>query len=69
MSSETSESRVNQIKRVLDKMPKRAKEAFILSKIHHLKYKQIAEEMEISIKTVEKHISKALRYFKENMDA
>ena len=37
------------------------KKIFVLSRIHGLTYKEIAEKLSISVKTVEDHISKALR--------
>lgn len=53
----------------LEKMPVKVKETFILSRFKEMKYTEIAEELEVSIKTVEKRISQALRilriYFKD----
>ncbi len=39
----------------------KCKEVFLLNKKHGLKYREVAEELNISIKTVEIHISKALK--------
>jgi len=63
--TENESSRIDRIKENIDKLPKRTKEAFVLSKYENLKYKEIAIQMGISIKTVEKHISKALKFLKE----
>lgn len=52
---------------VLDQLSPRCKEAFLLSKYNRMKYKEIAEEMEISIKTVEIHVSKALSVLRKNV--
>ena len=41
-------------------MPETRKRIFILSRVKGLKNREIAEEMGVSIKTVEYHISKAL---------
>jgi len=60
-----TESKINQIEIVLAKLSKRSREAFVLSKVDNLKYNEIAEEMGISVKTVEKHISKALKFFRK----
>ncbi|TXD54095.1 MULTISPECIES: RNA polymerase sigma factor [unclassified Polaribacter] len=57
-----------QIKKAIEKLPKRTKEAFLLSKYEHLKYKEIAQVMDISIKTVEKHISNALLFLRTNIN-
>lgn len=45
----------------IDKLPPKCRAAFILSRYDGLSYKEIAAEMNISTKTVEKHISKALK--------
>lgn len=52
---------------VLDELPPRCKEAFLLSKYNKLKYKEIAEEMGISVKTVEIHVSKALSVLRKSI--
>lgn len=45
----------------IEKIPSRSKEVFMLSRISGLKYDQIADQLNISIRTVEVHISKALK--------
>lgn len=52
---------------ILEKLPDRTKEAFILNKYENLKYKEVAIKMGVSVKTVEKHISKALKFLKSNV--
>jgi RNA polymerase sigma-70 factor (family 1) len=52
-----------QIEIVINSLPKRSKEIFILSRFDGLKNKEIAEKLKISTTAVEKHISKALVYF------
>jgi len=42
-------------------LPQKCRKAFILNYVNEFSYKEIASEMNISVKTVEKHISKALR--------
>jgi RNA polymerase sigma-70 factor (ECF subfamily) len=44
----------------INSLPGQCKKAFILSRKYELKNKEIAEQLDISVKTVEKHISKAL---------
>lgn len=44
----------------IETLPAQCKNVFILSRIHELKNREIAEQLNISIKAVEKHISKAL---------
>ncbi len=49
------------VDREIDKLPPKCRMAFVLSRYDDLSYKEIASEMNISTKTVEKHISKALK--------
>jgi RNA polymerase sigma-70 factor (ECF subfamily) len=52
-----------QIRCVIDRLPDRCKEVFILSRFEGLKNREIAEKLKISIKAVENHISRALSDF------
>lgn len=54
----------NKIHLAVDKLPEKWHKAFILSKYDKLKYYEIAKKMNISIKTVEKYISKALNFIR-----
>ena len=49
------------VKRALDALPERCREVFIKSRIEGLKYKEISEELGISINTVENQIVTALK--------
>lgn len=49
----------------IDNLPKIRREVFLMSKREGMKYKEIAEKMGISIKTVEAHISKAYAALRE----
>jgi len=49
----------------IDKLPPERKKIFLLSKRDGLKYQEIAEELHLSIKTVENQISKALKTLRE----
>lgn len=51
----------NKIESVIDSMPGKCKQVFTLSRRKHLKNKEIALQLGISVKMVEKHISKALQ--------
>jgi RNA polymerase sigma-70 factor (ECF subfamily) len=55
------------LKKVIDDLPPKCKEAFVFSKYEKLPYKQIALEMKISIKTVENHISKAYTILRKSL--
>ncbi len=49
---------------VLNSLSQRCSEIFILSRFEGLKYAEIADRLEISVKTVEANISKALKIFR-----
>ncbi len=51
----------------INRLPPKCKEIFILSKIQGLKYREIAASLNISTKTVENQISKALSRIKEGL--
>ena len=57
----------HRIAQVLKALPVQCREAFCLSRFEHLSYKEIAERMELSVRTVEKHIGKALRILREKL--
>jgi RNA polymerase sigma-70 factor (ECF subfamily) len=47
-------------------LPEKCRVVFSLSRYDKMTYSEIAAQLNISIKTVENHISKALRILKEN---
>ncbi len=49
------------IDRAIDTLPERCRVVFSLSRFEEMSYKEIAEKLDISIKTVENQISKALK--------
>ena len=52
------------IKAAIDKLPEGRKQIFILSRYDGLKYKEIAEKLKISVKTVENQMSSAIKSLK-----
>jgi len=56
-----------QIADALDKLPPACKTIFILSREKELTYQQIADSLEISVKTVENQMGKALRIMREEL--
>lgn len=56
-----------QINLALQELPEKCRIVFELSRFEDLKNKQIAERLEISIKTVEAHMSKALRHLRTSL--
>lgn len=56
-----------EIHAIIDSLPEQCKKVFILSRKYELKNREIAERLGISLKTVEKHISKALSILRLNI--
>lgn len=54
------------IREVMNSLPEKCLTVFRLSRIEGLKNREIADQLDISIKTVEKHISKALQIYRDN---
>ena len=52
------------IQQTLDELPPQCRKVFLLSRFEEKKNREIAEELNISVKVVEKHITKGLRIFK-----
>ncbi len=55
------------IDNTLDLLPTKCRQIFKLSRFEELKYKEISQKLDISVKTVEAQMSKALRIFRENL--
>ena len=55
------------IERLVNELPPRQKEVFYLSRHEQLSYKEIAERLDITPKTVERHINEAFKYLKKNI--
>lgn len=51
----------------LDKLTERSREIFLLSRRDHLSYKEIAEKLGISVKAVEKHMTRSLGLMREEL--
>ena len=58
----------NQISQVINDLPARCKEVYILSRENQLSHKEIAERMNISTKTVENQLTKALRILRLSLN-
>lgn len=55
------------IRNALTTLPDKCREVFVLSYVNGLKNKDIADAMDISVRTVEAHIYKALRLLREQL--
>jgi RNA polymerase sigma-70 factor (ECF subfamily) len=49
------------VQEAIDRLPPQCRAAFTLRVFHECSYKEVAERLGISVKTVEKHISRAMR--------
>jgi RNA polymerase sigma-70 factor (ECF subfamily) len=63
------EELVNEIEQIVDNLPPQCKRVFLLSRFENKKYKEIADELGISVKSVEAHISKALDTLRKGLKA
>ncbi len=57
----------SRIWKVIDSLPEKCREIFILNRFEEKKYAEIAEFLRISVKTVEAQMSKALKTLRENL--
>ena len=55
------------LRRWIDELPDRRREAFELSRFCGLSYREIASVMELSVNTVEKHITNALKHLRQRL--
>ena len=57
----------NKLDEIIKALPQRQKEVYLLHKVEGLKYKEIAERLNISENTIENHMSCALKTIRENL--
>lgn len=62
--NEDMESRLH---RAIEKLPERCRAIFILSRFEDLSHREIAERLEISVKTIENQITKAMKLLRESL--
>ncbi len=58
--------KIDRLHALINKLPPRCKEIFLKNKFEKKKYTEIADDMNISIKTVEAQMSKALHFLRQN---
>jgi RNA polymerase sigma-70 factor (ECF subfamily) len=63
--NELGQARLNKVKQAIDQLPPQCREVFLMSRLQQKKNKEIAAEKGIHVKSVEKHISKAMKLIKE----
>lgn len=57
----------NRLNHALNQLPEKCRIAFMMSREGNLSYKKIAEQLGVSVNTVEKHIGKALHIMRTNL--
>lgn len=57
------------IERSIEALPEKCRNVFRLSRMEHLTNQEIADKLGISIRTVETHISNALKHIRTNLDS
>ena len=57
----------NQIRIAITQLPKKCRNVFVKSRFEGAKNREIAEDLNISVKTVENHITRALKLMKEKL--
>lgn len=58
----------NQLQRAISALPDKTRAVFLMSRIDSMSYNEIANNLNVSIKAVEKHITKALKLLKSKVD-
>lgn len=64
LETEEAEGRIN---RALDDLPDKCREIFLMNRFDGFKYWEIAEKLDISIKTVETQMSRALKSLRDRL--
>jgi len=58
----------HKVEKAIDSLPEKCAEVFKLSRFEEMKYKEIGEKLNISKKTVEAQISKALKHLRQELN-
>ena len=67
LHDEDLDKKINLVISEVNNLPEKCRMVFLLAKKDGLKYSEIAQELNISIKTVERHMNKALRRLRANL--
>lgn len=57
----------NQFREAMNELPEQCRTVFQLSRFEDLKYREIADRLDISVKTVENHMAKALKLMRAKL--
>lgn len=63
-----SHEEISRINHIINNLPPRCKQVFVLAKIEKLPYKDIADLLSISVKTINVHVAKALELISEGLE-
>ncbi|HZS61609.1 MAG TPA: RNA polymerase sigma-70 factor [Gemmatimonadaceae bacterium] len=55
------------VARIVARLPERCREVFRLNRYHHLTYAEVAEVLNLSVKTVENHMARSLRELRSRL--
>jgi RNA polymerase sigma-70 factor, ECF subfamily len=58
----------NKLDEIIKELPPRQKVVYLLNRVEGLKYSEIAERLQISVNTIENHMSRALKTIREKLD-
>ena len=56
------------LEETINALPQQCKKVFVLSRMENKRYRDIAQELDISVKAIEAHISKALRILRKKIN-
>ena len=62
------QSLLNMLDELIEKMPEKRRQVFIMKKIEEKSLKDIAQELKITTKTVEYHITEAMKFLKSEFE-
>lgn len=62
MEAEETQLRIT---RAIDRLPERCRLVFVMSKVEHMSHREIAEGLDISVKTVENQMTRAYKFLRE----
>lgn len=64
----SAEKDLTSVRNALQTLPKKCHQAFVMSRVEGKSYQTIADELGVSISSVEKYLMKAMHFLRENFD-
>lgn len=61
-----AKNRLEVIENILSELPNKYRKTFELSRVHSMSYREISEELNIPVSTVEKHIIRVLKHLRDH---